>query len=64
MFKLEIKTGGAAFADPATGEYNDYYEGAEICRILKGIESSIRNGNAVSGNVIDINGNVVGRWSR
>ena len=64
MFKLTFETDNAAFHDPMTGEYDDYYEGAEICRILKQIESYIRNGNAVSGNVVDVNENIVGRWSR
>lgn len=63
MFRCEFTTEGAAFRDN-NGKYDDYYEGAEICRILKRIESNIRNGNAISGNIVDANGNVVGKWSR
>lgn len=62
MFKLEIKTGGAAFCDPMTGEHDEYFEIKEICHILRKIEQDIWNeGN---GSCVDINGNVVGRWSR
>ena len=63
MFKMEIRTGNAAFHDPATGEPDFYYEGDELSRILKKVAAEIRGGS-ISGNVYDYNGNKVGSWTR
>lgn len=52
MFKVEIKTGNAAF------EGNPEYE---VKRILKEIEKKIEQGFS-SGVCMDINGNKVGNW--
>lgn len=62
MLKIEVKTGGAAFADPVTGERDEAYEGYELCRILKEVEYGIENGRHC-GKLYDINGNRVGEWS-
>lgn len=65
MFKLTIKTSGAAFHD----EYNDdkaydkYCEAEEISRILKEVIDKLEYG-CESGTVLDINGNKVGEWVR
>ena len=53
MFKIEFKTGGAAFDEP--------YKASEIKRILKEISEKVECGYC-SGKVIDINGNCVGEW--
>ena len=53
MFKVEIKTGNAAF------EGNPEYE---VKRILKEIEKKLESGYT-SGSCMDINGNKVGKWS-
>ena len=53
MFKIEFKTGGAAFDEP--------YKASEIKRILKEITEKVECGYT-SGKVIDINGNCVGEW--
>jgi len=63
MFKLEIKTGGAAFRDPITGEEDNYYEAVEIGRLLRRVSADLRN-HCTSGTIMDINGNKVGSWSR
>jgi len=63
MFKLEIKTGGAAFMEPSTGEEDEYYEAAEINRLLRIVGVDLRNG-CTSGTLLDVNGNKVGSWSR
>ena len=63
MFKLEFKTGGAAFCNPETGSEDEFFEGIEINRILANIQLQIEAGYA-SGSVMDINGNRVGKWSR
>jgi hypothetical protein len=63
MLKIEIKTGGAAFCDPYTGEEDKYWESVELNRILANICLKIENGEK-SGSCIDINGNKVGQWSR
>jgi len=63
MFKLEIKTGGAAFKNPITGEEDLYDEAAEINRILRIVGANLRNG-CTSGTLMDVNGNKVGSWSR
>ena len=63
MFKLEIKTGGAAFMEPSTGEEDEYYEAAEIDRLLRIVGADLRNG-CTSGTLMDVNGNKVGSWRR
>lgn len=66
MFKLEIKTGGAAFRDESIEDSNGDYRlddtGAEVRRILNEISIKLRNGYCC-GKVIDINGNCVGEWN-
>ena len=60
MLKIEIKTGGAAFRN----EYDDfdaYFGGEEINRILKKVVDDIQNGYE-RGSVNDINGNKVCTW--
>lgn len=63
MLKIEIKTGGAAFCDPATGEESEYWESVELNRILATVCLKIEEGET-SGSCMDINGNKVGKWSR
>ena len=52
MFKMEFKTGNAAFED---------YAEQEISRILKEIADKVENGST-GGKVRDINGNTIGEW--
>lgn len=61
MFKVEFKTGGAAFCNPSTVEEDDYYEGLETQRILQEICKKIEAGYR-EGSCMDINGNRVGSW--
>lgn len=63
MLKIEIKTGGAAFCDPSTGEESEYWESVELNRILANVCLKIEEGET-SGSCMDINGNNVGKWSR
>lgn len=63
MLKIEIKTGNAAFCDPFTGEPSEFDEAIECKRLLEGICGELEDG-AISGSIIDINGNKVGQWSR
>ena len=63
MLKIEIETGNAAFCDPFTGESSEFDEAIECKRLLEGICSELEDG-AISGSIIDINGNKVGQWSR
>ncbi len=63
MFKLEIKTGGAAFRDPYTGEEDSIAEATEIERILHRVAKAVSM-DETSGVIIDVNGNKVGSWSR
>lgn len=63
MLKIEIKTGGAAFMNPDTGEEDSFWEGIELNRILSRIQDYIECGHT-SGSIMDINGNKVGTWSR
>ena len=63
MFKLEIKTGGAAFCNPDTGNEDEFWEGIEINKILEKVKMEIEEGY-ISGVIMDINGNKVGKWSR
>lgn len=62
MFKIEIKTGGAAFTDPHTGEESSWDECYEVARILRELADAIENGKR-EGSCIDINGNKVGKFS-
>jgi hypothetical protein len=65
MFRLEIKTGGAAFRDESKVDKNGEYEldsfGDEVRRILDEVSRKLRCGYG-SGVVMDINGNKVGWW--
>lgn len=63
MFRLEIKTGGAAFKDPYTGEDDNYSEALEIRSIMAKVMGELDAGST-GGVVIDTNGNKVGQWSR
>ena len=63
MVKVEISTGNAAFCDPVSGEPHRIFECMEVDRILRNISMRLLQGEN-GGNVIDINGNVVGKWSR
>lgn len=62
MFKIEIKTGNAAFADPHTGEYSEWHENYGVARILREIADKIENGKR-EGKVMDYNGNSVGEFT-
>ena len=66
MFKLEIKTGGAAFCD-GDGQENAYYEILEVNRILKEIQDELMGYaeamiDHASGSCMDLCGNKVGTW--
>lgn len=61
MFKLEIKTGGAAFCDPCTGEASELNECMEVSRILREIADKIECGSR-EGKCMDFNGNGVGTY--
>ena len=62
MFKLEIKTSGAAYCDPYTGEEDALMEETQIAHDLRSIADRIANGQR-NGVCMDINGNKVGKWS-
>lgn len=71
MFTLQIKTEGAAFCDPSTGEKDIHCMQDEVIRILKGLLETMEMGAEVGRvisykNLHDINGNNVGmirlRW--
>lgn len=65
MFKLEIKTGNAAFRDEnETDKHGDYIldrSAYEVKRILREVSNKLENGYD-EGKVFDINGNCVGEW--
>lgn len=63
MLKMEIRTGGAAFCNPYTGEPNEYCEAMELKRIIAGVVEDLDH-NQTHGSLFDINGNKVGQWSR
>jgi hypothetical protein len=63
MLKIEIDTGNAAFCDPFTGETSEFDEAIECKRLLEDICRKLEDG-VTGGNIIDINGNKVGQWSR
>lgn len=60
MLKIEIKTGGAAFMNKDE-EFDAYYGGKEIRRILGEVVDDIQDGYEI-GSVNDINGNKVCTW--
>lgn len=60
MLKIEIKTGGAAFMNE-DDEFDAYYGGEEIKRILQEVVDDIQNGYT-EGSAMDINGNKVCTW--
>lgn len=60
MLKIEIKTGGAAFTNE-DGEFDPYFGGKEIKRILTEVVDDIQNGYEES-YAMDINGNKVCTW--
>ena len=60
MLKIEIKTGGAAFMNE-DDEFDAYYGGEEIKRILQEVVDDIQNGYT-EGAAMDINGNKVCTW--
>ncbi len=62
MFELTLKTGGAAFCNPDTGEKDPMCEAAEVERILKTVAEQVYHLGARSGIIMDINGNNVGKW--
>lgn len=62
MFKLEIKTGGAAYRD-IEGECLDPAS-CELIRNLKEVIKVLERGSGnYDGVIMDINGNKVGSWS-
>lgn len=61
--KLRINTDTPAFKDPKTLEYDERFEGHEICRILRELIVKIEDGN-VAGGLHDKNGKWVGEWVR
>lgn len=63
MLKITIRTEGAAFCDPITGEPDERFEGYELNRILREIIKKIEDGGCAGG-LHDINGNRVGEWRR
>ena len=65
MFKLEIKTGGAAFDDMYDSEdetMNAYAKANEVARILRRVADRVE-AMAIEGSCMDINGNKVGEWN-
>lgn len=60
MLKIEIKTGGAAFMNE-DDEFDAYYGGEEIKRILQEVVDDIQDGYT-EGSAMDINGNKVCTW--
>lgn len=61
MFKLEIKTGGAAFCDPYSGEESELDEAREVARILREVADKVEAGRR-DGKCMDFNGNSVGEF--
>lgn len=61
MIRIEITTENAAFRDALTGEPDDYSKAMEIARIIKQqVLPAINNLNFTI-NLMDINGNRVGK---
>ena len=61
MFKLDMKTGYAAFTDPY-GENDRIAESQEVARILREVAYQIENGIRTKGSCMDYNGNKVGEF--
>lgn len=61
MLKLNIKTGGAAYCDPFSGEEDNYCEQMEVAKNLRDIADELEHGRRY-GTIIDINGNKVGSY--
>lgn len=65
MFRLEIKTGNAAFRDEDRTDRHGNYEldrsGHEVRRILKDVARKLEHGEDC-GSIYDTNGNKVGSW--
>ena len=65
MFKLEIKTGGAAYRDEEqTDRHGDFAldpYATEVRRNLKDIIRKLEDGHT-EGKIIDVNGNCAGEW--
>ena len=53
MFTIEFTTSGSAFDD---------YPQEEVVRILDIISNKVRDGYT-DGNIVDINGNSIGKWN-
>lgn len=66
MFRLEVKTGGAAFRDESRtdrrGEPILDPCATEVRRILMDVSRKLEAGHT-DGSIMDVNGNKVGRWS-
>lgn len=60
MFKVEIKTGNAAFHD-YDEDYDDYAKVSEVVRILKIVIEQLESGYT-NRKCVDLCGNVVGEW--
>lgn len=60
MFRMEINTENDAFQ--INGEKSNVAMAYEIDRIMNSVRNGIRHG-FTEGQCVDINGNVVGRWS-
>lgn len=52
MFKIEFRTGNAAFEDNA---------GLEVARILRELSDKAEHGE-LEGLIRDVNGNTIGKW--
>ena len=63
MFKIEIKTGNAAFHDDdcGNGEFDEFATMEEVVRILRNVIQKLNCGRT-EGKCIDYNGNAVGEW--
>lgn len=61
--KIRINTETDAFKDPKTGEYDERFEGYEVCRILREIIKRIEDGGCAGG-LYDMDGKRVGEWVR
>lgn len=61
MFKMEFKTGNAAFCDPFTGEESQAHKVNEAVKIINKISTEIAMGKTY-GSIMDINGNKIGKW--
>ena len=62
MFKMTIKTSGAAFKGLFDGEKDDAARAEEVARILAKVRKDVLDGGE-KGSVMDTNGNKVCEWS-